>query len=177
MTTSTWLGFAWSSASGASAWDPRQREAVARQRADLDRLDAELTDLEDTIAAAGRAARGEMTMPDSPIRVLFVCTGNSARSQLAEALLGQMGGADFFVASAGTEPKGVNPYAVRVLSERGIDWSGARTTSSPSATAPASHARSSPASTTPSTGVSRTPPRSRGPTRRSSRHSSERRGI
>ena len=68
-------------------------------------------------------------MPDSPIRVLFVCTGNSARSQLAEALLGRMGGADFFVASAGTEPKGVNPYAVRVLSERGIDWSGARSKS------------------------------------------------
>lgn len=58
-----------------------------------------------------------------PIRVLFICTGNSARSQLAEAILGQMGGPDFEVRSAGTEPKGVNPYALRVLAELGIDWS------------------------------------------------------
>jgi arsenate reductase (thioredoxin) len=102
-----------------------QRAAIARQRDDLDRLDAELTDLADTIAAAGRAGRGETSMTETPIRVLFVCTGNSARSQLAEALLSRMGGVDFFAASAGTEPKGVNPYAVRVLAERGIDWSGA----------------------------------------------------
>jgi arsenate reductase len=101
------------------------REEVARQRVELDRLDAELTDLEDTIAAAGRAARQEGSMANAPIRVLFVCTGNSARSQLAEALLGRMGGADFEVASAGTEPKGVNPYSVRVLAEQGIDWSNA----------------------------------------------------
>lgn len=68
-------------------------------------------------------------MSDAPIRVLFVCTGNSARSQIAEALLGQIGGTDFEVHSAGTEPKGVNPYAIRVLAERGIDWSGATSTS------------------------------------------------
>lgn len=41
-------------------------------------------------------------MPDGPIRVLFVCTGNSARSQLAEALLTHFGGLDFEVDSAGT---------------------------------------------------------------------------
>jgi len=64
-------------------------------------------------------------MSDAPIRVLFVCTGNSARSQLAEALLGQFGGSDFEVQSAGTEPKGVNPFAVEVLAKRGIDWSSA----------------------------------------------------
>ncbi len=102
-----------------------QRDAIARQRADLDRLDAELTDLEDTIAAASRAAAQERPMPAQPIRVLFVCTGNSARSQLAEALLTRMGRADFEVASAGTEPKGVNPYSIRVLAEQGIDWSAA----------------------------------------------------
>ncbi len=102
-----------------------QRDAIARQRADLDRLDAELTDLEDTIAAASRAAAQERPMPAQPIRVLFVCTGNSARSQLAEALLARMGGADFEVASAGTEPKGVHPYSIRVLAEQGIDWSAA----------------------------------------------------
>ena len=68
-------------------------------------------------------------MPSAPIRALFVCTGNSARSQMAEALLSDFGGADFEVCSAGTEPKGVNPYTVRVLAEVGIDWSGARSKS------------------------------------------------
>ena len=59
-------------------------------------------------------------MPDrAPIRVLFLCTHNSARSQIAEALLGDYGGADFFVSSAGTEATRVNPYAVRVLAELG----------------------------------------------------------
>jgi arsenate reductase len=104
-----------------------QRAAIARQRADLDRLEAELLDLELTISAAGRAraARKELPVSDVPIRVLFVCTGNSARSQIGEALLGRIGGPDFEVFSAGTEPKGVNPYAVRVLAEHGIDWSDA----------------------------------------------------
>jgi arsenate reductase len=64
-----------------------------------------------------------------PIRVLFVCTGNSARSQMAEALLRRLGGPTFEVFSAGTEPKGVNPLTVRVLSEAGIDISGARSKS------------------------------------------------
>lgn len=69
-------------------------------------------------------------MTDAPrIRVLFLCTGNSARSQIAQALLQHAGGDDFEVESAGTEPKGVNPYTVRVLAESGIDWSGARSTS------------------------------------------------
>ena len=104
-----------------------QRDAIARQRDDLDRLDAELTDLELTIEAAGRTrtARKERTMTDHPIRVLFVCTGNSARSQIAEALLEHFGGADFAVDSAGTDPKGVNPFSVAVLAEVGIDWSAA----------------------------------------------------
>ena len=104
-----------------------QRDAVERQRADLDRLESELTDLEMTIEAAGRARRRteEKTMPADPIRVLFVCTGNSARSQLGEALLADMGGTDFAAFSAGTDPKGVNPFAVRALAEIGIDWSAA----------------------------------------------------
>ncbi len=102
-----------------------QRAAIARQRVDLDRLESELLDLELTIAAAGRAKKERTTMSAAPIRVLFVCTGNSARSQLAEALLTQFGGGDFEVYSAGTEPKGVNPFAVEVLASRGIDWSGA----------------------------------------------------
>ncbi len=66
-----------------------------------------------------------MPEPSAPIRVLVVCTGNSARSQLGEALIAAMGGPAFEVHSAGTDPKGVNPFAVRVLAARGIDWSGA----------------------------------------------------
>ena len=105
-----------------------QRAAITRQRDDLDRLETELTDLELTIAAAGRATRKERPMAD-PIRVLFVCTHNSARSQIAEALLARYGGEDFEVHSAGTEASGVNPYAVRALGELGIDWT--RATSKP----------------------------------------------
>jgi len=107
-----------------------QRAEVARRRAELDRLESELLDLELTLTAAGRAGtRREPAMPRTPIRVLFVCTGNSARSQLAEALLGAIGGGDFAVLSAGTNPRGVHPLAIRVLAERGIDWSGARSKS------------------------------------------------
>jgi len=107
-----------------------QRAAVERQRADLDRVDAELTDLELTIAAAGRARRNvEDTMAADLIQVLFVCTGNSARSQIAEALLRDFGGAEFEVNSAGTQPGVVNPYTIRVLDEIGIDWSAARSKS------------------------------------------------
>lgn len=64
-----------------------------------------------------------------PIRVLFVCTGNSARSVMAEALLRHHGGDRFEVHSAGTEPKGINPLTLRVLAEAGIDASFARSTS------------------------------------------------
>jgi arsenate reductase len=63
------------------------------------------------------------------IRVLVVCTGNSARSILAEALLRHHGGDDFEVHSAGTEPKGINPLTERVLDEAGIDRSWARSKS------------------------------------------------
>jgi arsenate reductase len=101
-----------------------QRAVIARQRDDLDRLEGELIDLELTIAAASRARR-IAAVPD-PIRVLFVCTHNSARSQIAEALLGRYGGAAFEVHSAGTEATRVNPFAIRVLAELDIDWSNAR---------------------------------------------------
>jgi arsenate reductase len=55
-----------------------------------------------------------------PIRVLFLCTGNSARSLIAEAVLRQIGGDEFEAHSAGTRPKGVNPRTVRVLEQSGI---------------------------------------------------------
>ncbi len=54
------------------------------------------------------------------MRVLFVCTGNSARSIMAESLLRKHGGDDFEVFSAGTEPRGINPLTVRVLEEAGL---------------------------------------------------------
>ncbi len=56
-----------------------------------------------------------------PIRVLFLCTGNSARSVIAEALLADLGGSDFDVHSAGTHPKGINPLTVKVLQQAGLD--------------------------------------------------------
>jgi arsenate reductase (thioredoxin) len=68
-------------------------------------------------------------MTGAPIRVLFVCTGNSARSIMAEALLRREGGVDFEVHSAGTEPRGINPLTLRVLSQTGIDASWARSKS------------------------------------------------
>jgi arsenate reductase len=59
-----------------------------------------------------------------PIRVLVLCTHNSARSQIAEAMLRQMGGADFAVESAGTEATRVNPLAIAVLEETGYRTDG-----------------------------------------------------
>ena len=56
-------------------------------------------------------------------RVLFLCTGNSARSQMAEGLLRQMAGNRFDVFSAGTQPKGMHPRSVEVMNEVGIDIS------------------------------------------------------
>jgi arsenate reductase len=59
----------------------------------------------------------------SSIRVLFLCTHNSARSQIAEALLRSRGRGAFEVESAGTEATLVHPHALTVLSEIGIDAS------------------------------------------------------
>ena len=58
--------------------------------------------------------------------VLFLCTGNSARSQMAEALLRMHAGDRFDVHSAGTDPKGVNPLTIKVLEEIGIPTAGLR---------------------------------------------------
>lgn len=63
-----------------------------------------------------------------PVRVLFLCTHNSARSQMAEALLRQMGGSTVVVWSAGTEPAGVHRLAVQVMAEMGIDIGGQNST-------------------------------------------------
>ena len=57
-------------------------------------------------------------------KVLFLCTGNSARSQMAEGYLKQAAGDRFVPLSAGIEPKGLNPLAVEAMREIGIDISG-----------------------------------------------------
>ena len=62
-------------------------------------------------------------------RVLFLCTGNSARSQMAEGLLRHIAGDQFEVFSAGTRPVGLNPNAVTAMSEIGINISGSRSKS------------------------------------------------
>lgn len=58
-------------------------------------------------------------------RVLVLCTGNSARSQIAEALLATRGAGRIEAGSAGSHPApGVNPFAVQVLARHGIAWNG-----------------------------------------------------
>jgi arsenate reductase len=65
----------------------------------------------------------------SPVRVLFLCTGNSARSVIAEALLKSIGGDEFEVYSAGTRPKGLNPFTAKVLEQARLDITGFRSKS------------------------------------------------
>jgi protein-tyrosine-phosphatase len=58
--------------------------------------------------------------------VLYLCTGNSARSQIAEALTERLGAGAIEAQSAGSHPKPLHPNAVRVMRERGIDIEGRR---------------------------------------------------
>jgi arsenate reductase (thioredoxin) len=65
-----------------------------------------------------------MAEGDAKRRMLFLCTHNSARSQMAEGLLRALGGARFDAFSAGTEATHVRPLAIRAMQELGIDISG-----------------------------------------------------
>jgi arsenate reductase len=56
-------------------------------------------------------------------KILFLCTGNSCRSQIAEAWTNQLKGDQFDAYSAGVEPKGIDPKAIQVMAEVGIDIS------------------------------------------------------
>jgi len=120
----------------------RAERVVSRRRSSADGRDSyyvlELDRCGELLAGAGSALHPGLrlapTRPDrrSPTgrrrrtRVLFLCTGNSARSQIAEALLERLGGDMVEARSAGSHPKPLHPNAVRVLSERGIDITGRR---------------------------------------------------
>ena len=78
-----------------------------------------------TVTSDGRLAEGAEGRT-GPIRVIFVCTGNSARSQMAGALLRRDGGDAFHVVSAGVNPRPVDPMTIRALDKVGIDISDAK---------------------------------------------------
>lgn len=63
-------------------------------------------------------------MSDQQVHVLFLCVANSARSQMAEGWGRALLGDEAKISSAGSSPRGVNPYAVRVMDEVGIDLTG-----------------------------------------------------
>jgi arsenate reductase (thioredoxin) len=75
----------------------------------------------------GRVSRA---VADQPFNVLFLCTGNSARSIMAEAILNRVGAGKFRAYSAGSQPKGqVHPETIRLLQGLGYDTSGFRSKS------------------------------------------------
>jgi protein-tyrosine-phosphatase/DNA-binding transcriptional ArsR family regulator len=97
-------------------------------RAELDRCGESLastgTALHPGLGLSHRASPPALRQRRARVRVLFVCTGNSARSQIAEALLEKAAGDRVAVVSAGSDPKPVHPDAVKVLAASGIDISG-----------------------------------------------------
>ena len=114
----------------------RDAGLVSARRSSADRRDAyytaDLTRLGEMLSAAGAALHPglRLVMPAAGpgavgARVLFLCTGNSARSQMAEALIRARSGGLVEAYSAGSHPKALHPNAVRVMrDEHGIDLSG-----------------------------------------------------
>src|SRR5262245_53525920 len=94
---------------------------------DLDAVDAAIKGAARDIhpgLAGGRLDGAAPRPPGEPSRVLFICTGNSSRSQMAEGWLRQLGGSGVTAASAGTVPTALHPYAVAAMAEHGVDISG-----------------------------------------------------
>ncbi len=65
-------------------------------------------------------------MSNSKLKILIICTGNSCRSQMAEALINHLKGEQMQAFSAGVRPHGLDPRAVKVMAEIGLDISGGR---------------------------------------------------
>jgi protein-tyrosine-phosphatase/DNA-binding transcriptional ArsR family regulator len=119
----------------------RDAHLVSARRSSADGRDAyytvDLARVADLLTATGAAMHpGLRLIPPPPgtaqagaakARVLFLCTGNSARSQMAEALIEHLSGGTVEAASAGSHPKPLHPNAIRVMRKRGIDISGNRT--------------------------------------------------
>jgi protein-tyrosine-phosphatase/DNA-binding transcriptional ArsR family regulator len=108
---------------------------VSMRRSAADRRDAyyriELARCAELLAATGAALHPGLRLVPLPagklqqrVRVLFLCTGNSARSQMAEAFAGHLAGNTITAASAGSHPKTLHPNAVRAMLEYGIDITG-----------------------------------------------------
>lgn len=115
----------------------RDGGVVAARRSSADGRDSyyslDLGGCREQLRASGGAVHPALALAPSaledpgPARVLFLCTGNSARSQMAEALLVHLSGGRVDAASAGSAPKPLHPEAVRVMKRRGIDIGGNRT--------------------------------------------------
>ena len=107
----------------------RRSSADARDtycRFEIARCAEQLRAAGNTLSRALHLDPGQRPIPSRRRRltVLFLCTGNSARSQMAEALLEHRSGGGVRARSAGSDPKALHPNAVRVMAERGIDIAG-----------------------------------------------------
>jgi protein-tyrosine-phosphatase/DNA-binding transcriptional ArsR family regulator len=120
----------------------RAEHVVSARRSSADGRDSyyavDLVRCEELLQSAGGALHPALWLAPAPAvklrtngrrqrRVLFLCTGNSARSQIAEALLEQLSEGTIEAASAGSSPKPLHRNAVRVMKKRGIDISANRT--------------------------------------------------
>ena len=116
----------------------RDGDLVSARRSLADGRDTyyvlELARCRELLASAGASLHPGLASTSHPgrngasarARVLFLCTGNSARSQIAEALAEQLSEGAVLATSAGSDPKPLHPNAVRVMRERGIDLAGRR---------------------------------------------------
>ena len=121
----------------------RQGGVVSARRSSADGRDvyyrADLLRCRDLLGDAGLALHPGVSLAPTPPedvprrrarpRLLFLCTGNSARSQMAEALVEHRSGGTVRARSAGSHPKPLHPSAVRVMAEHGVDISGRPTKS------------------------------------------------